>query len=766
MTPEERTAYVAAMKEKREASPSRGNKESGGVGAWLKRLPQTAKKVVGDDLKSIRAGVTSAADALTMNTAPSYSAGSKAGGPLMGMLNMASQITNGGDAMIDSSAERAKMDSYKEGHPVANTVGAVGGSLLGAGKVGSAVKGAKSLPTAAKSIMDFAGRNVATKAGTAGVLGGVHGGVSARSMGESEIEGATVGAVTGLVAQSAIEGAMAGGRYFLNTGAPQRVIDNARSVLRSSRGVKELDADQLLARRAQLGPDATLADVDPSMTTFAKKLMYDPSKMDDVAEMAHDMRARLVNTANPAETVRGKFKTEAQDVINTLFERPKLDFDNPRTVKMIQDDIKRQTDQLQPLYNDLWDTYSTVKVKPDRLQDMANLTLRNGRADGAMSKKGAKFMKEMDSEITRLMKDRGDYLTPTEIKNSVGQLEKRLSARTKAGADIDELDAIVAEIDATKARSVGNLLPEDIQTLRLATGNKITALLRGKSPDRETARRLISFKQGLEDDYLNHLPGFKDLNDTFAEAQQYTRAAELGRKSLTMKPDELADMELELLNMSPANREGYLEGWGGAFIDSLDTPAKTGKTMKKLNDSESFRNSLSYIMDDEAAERFIRAADTATQLQRTASELTGNSLTAERLVAGQNDAVQSKFNVLRIVGGAWKQILGGTRGTSQAAMEGATSQEIRRSGIRQADAQMYSNMTNAKGPEADAWINDIVSGKLTGDRAPAQTLMQKAMTQQTSPLAGASAGAAMQQGNLMSPDKVTERHNLMMQRQQ
>lgn len=198
-----------------------------------------------------------------------------------------------------------------------------------------------------------------------------------------------------------------------------------------------------------------------------------------------------------------------------------------------------------------------------------------------------------------------------------------------------------------------NTLPAKMPTrwLDLAKRGLDADILASKVSDPTYSRALVAFKRRF-------LSTLDTLNPTYAKARaawaghaDLADAAELGRKALSMNPDDLAAV---VKGLNSSTRDAFRVGILDNVKDLIQRAPDAADKVKRVFGSERMRDLLSRVFTPQEYARLDSILSAERQMFKTLVEIGGNSKTALRQAADADFKVEAA----PVIPATWKGVAG------------------------------------------------------------------------------------------------------------
>lgn len=472
----------------------------------------------------------------------------------------------------------AKRQAFGEDNPVLAPVLEIAGGLAtggaGAGKVlgSQAVRNAPALARGAAMTGTGAAEGALYGAGTA----------DAGERLQGAAEGGAYGALGGVVAAPIANTIGRVGGSLVNRGAKMAQSSPKNDALRVIRDTAEavgLTPEEAARRMKQLGPDATIADVDEGMRLVARAGSNRLGTMKDKATDLLDKRnrasgQRLLSTI---EATAGSSKSWGD------------------TQKAI---IRQRSEQAGPIYD-------------------------------AARERGI----EMTPEIQQII--RNTHISKQANQFAGLQGKPKLKSPTKT---IVDPSGKTRQVPDPKATIFDNMTPQDrFDYLKFAKEGLSDMIGEAKrSGKNNRARILMEQKNELLDAMGSQNPEYIRANSIFAGASELNEAIVSGRKLMNPSTDfdEVADM---FKAMSPSEQEMFRLGAVKSVADKLDSLGANRDVNAVIGTGApaAVRRKIDLVLGDDAPE-FLRRAGIEEEFAKTRRSITGNSTTAQQQQIGES----------------------------------------------------------------------------------------------------------------------------------
>lgn len=507
------------------------------------------------------------------------------------------------ETIAENKAER---DKFNEENPPfsAGDVGRIGGQLavtlpmFPARAVNAIRAGWRALPTTLPSGVEIAAPLVNRLGATMGIgaAGGAEfGALTSSASNESVSEGALKGAVTGAIAAPLVAGAAKigefGARVAKNVWTNAQIDNLVQTTGINRKGAKNV-IDRLeeagytpqtaAAEVQRLGPNATLMDLDPSLSMEAGGL----------AQLGGKTTAILKNVAADRAATAG---AEAKNIVNTkLGTKPNIDAER----QSIVNDARAQTSA----------DYQTAHASPQQL-DVAPIASDIDKAlETSVGKKtaalaevkgylyknnpdGSKTLKNDVSSLHEVRQGLDDLLDRLPIEGS-SQLSNTYRAVSKIRDAVDAQLKTVPEMAAADTKFAEKMKVKDA----LDYGNEFDKVKRFEEFEKEFTNATLEAQDAMRKGMLTKIHDAMDLasNGQYDAARRLFAKKEINRKMLKLAFGQDADEALDEVakeiafrktesdvltgsrtaaNQAVRQRYGEVAGAGGALKDIVKAAA-------------------------------------------------------------------------------------------------------------------------------------------------------------------------------------------------
>jgi hypothetical protein len=646
------------------------------------------------------AALTGAAMGATMGGAPSFMAAMEAtGNPTMGLMNMITKLGTG-EAMIDDKQERTDYDAAIAKYPLTGLAGQIGGSILPGA---AAVKGVKSAVQVAP-LLGKANSLLSRIAAAAG-YGGGEAAVQARFGGGDVMTSAMQGAAAGGLGQTLL-GELGPNAYRAIAGsdAGKDAAAYLRTIMDEGSGGR---ADPATIRQTvrDIGPDAMLLD-HPAALPAATQLLADPNTVGGTGPLRREALDRI----DPASVtnVRVKFADTVKDWVPDSFRTTDLGGDEARRLTRMLGEVSETQKALQPRYNDILDNGQQLFFTDRTIKPLVDdILLPNGPINSKEDFQAAH-----------------DWLTG------------RMTVLSEGGKRPYQNRAVHTMISELRDKA-----------------QKIYAKTELSPPEKFLAGKYTELANAIEENTLNRIPEYVELQSKYKTVENYKSAYGLGMGLFKAKPDDLDVLPDRLSALPPAAHPAFFEGMTAAFSDALESKTATTAVLTKLSQSPGFNVALRTVLPDASADAIRLAADQAVALGQNAQKMATAGNNASRFLSGKSREARSVFNHL-VIGSFFSKLIG-LGGASTVGTIGATKQEIVNDLLTPQIAKLAGGALTTKG-EAGGGLSSILDqiynqGKLT---SPADTMLLNQITDPAAMarnpammgiVAGGTVGGALQQ---------------------
>jgi hypothetical protein len=634
-------------------------------------------------------------------------------------LSKENQLAGGtyGERYANSLAQQEGMDaSFAKDHPITNTVGNITGAVGG------------TLPAIAAAPWAFG----AASGGLAGnmLMGGISGSAiggadsAVRSGGDLDAikQGAKIGALLGGVAPAAgkLIGKGVGSAYNWLTGT-STASRNVAEVL-SDIGMTPQQAQNALTK---MGPNATLADLDPALTAEAGGLAAQggaptsilKKAMAQRAAGADDRVAQAVETtlgprpdltqaqdaiaakasadAGPHYQSAGTAPLDASSVLATI--NKKLETANG-SEKAILTKFKGYLSD--PTATDIG--AQTQQVAGNNLNQITNYIAQSGSADSGL-----------DAARAILVKAQSGSLDKDAAQQALSHLQTSDPAAQKLISDAaNSIDAVTPlKTDPQALLKVRQAMDDNIQTAPMSetTGGK-------------NAARTANDIRGSLDSVLKQNHGIKNGDAAYSAQMQHARALDEGQQIFSPKT-KIEDWNRSIAAKTPDQVQSMQTGALSSLWDALDNARNGDLTAIRslLGKSTANRAKLEALFPD-SSDIFDKISNEAA-MRSTEQRVAQNSATAER------QAVQQKYapkpngasGMAEVIAG---EALGGGPGAVAGYLGRNALNAIRTQiseGSRSALSEGTARGLSATGPEQQVFLNQLSRAAATSRGSTALT---------------------------------------------
>lgn len=503
---------------------------------------------------------------------------SKAGAAVSAAAHPLTGVGSDGGSFSDRyaknfSQEKAASDTFQQEHPVESGVAkAIGGTL--------AMAPAMAMAPAA---FGLTGPTVAGRIAAGAASGAAIGGGDAAIKGENPAAGAVTGLVAG-AAGPAIGKVVGAGYQALRGGAPEIAESASPQVARALKS-DNLDAASAQAKLAELGPDATLADIGPNLRSQTEALAATPGPAQKIVVDAMKDRA-----------------AGAGDRISAALDQHLGPEVNP--TELAEQIVARRKAQAAPLYDA---AYKTPISTNDDIEGVL------GTPIGKIALQKAAMLAKSEPDVPLgMFGPKPSKAASMPAKMSAAEYQDWLSAN--AAGQPAERSVDVRGLDLTKRalddmhdqaqRSGANNRARVINGLR----TKLTGAIDQQAPIYPQARDVFSTESGIKD------------------------ALENGRNlfSKAMSPDELG---ASLRGMTAAERDAFTQGTRSAVSDIMGSARNDAGAARTLFAKGWTKEKLDQVLGPQTTEALLGHMEREATFHETSSGVLGNSRTAARLAA-------------------------------------------------------------------------------------------------------------------------------------
>lgn len=545
--------------------------------------------------------------------------------PLMGV---------GGDKSFGERYEQnlhdqgADAQQFQDAHPVGSTVARVAGGAAALAPLAAAAPAALGLGEG--GLVANMGRAAATNAG----IGGADAAIKGDNVATGALEGAAGGAASvpvGRVAGAAVRGVA---NKFLPDAAGKA----------TSRIERAINDDQLAspgalpAKAAELGPDATLADMGPNLQRQAGAIAAQPGSGQKTVIGA--MTDRQQNAGQRMSSALNQSMGNAVD-----------------PTAMAEKIVAQRSAAAKPLYDTAY--AAPLKMTPE-LQEVLN------RPAVKSAMETAKGLSANENVPQGMFEPPAAATPPAQM--TAPQYQQMIQGGAKAPPPID-----VRGLDLTKR------VLDDMVSSSARSGNNNAARIVGNVRDRLVA------------EIDKQAPSYAAARDAYAGESKIKEALEAGRNIFkSARPDELAST---LAGMSSGEKDTFQQGARAAIADTMGQNGNDALAVRSLFKRGWTRQKLNMVLGEADAAPLLKAVDNENTFANTSNRVMAGSDTAARTAANkefpsavEDTAVPHNLNwegmvaypfrkAASLVGGAAKQARAGQTGQDAANVLTATGQQ-------------------------------------------------------------------------------------------
>lgn len=471
--------------------------------------------------------------------------------------------------------EKGASEAFEKDHPIQSaTAKAIGGTLALA-PLGATAIGAKAL--------GLTGETLAARAGAGALSGGAISGGDAAVRGEDPIAAAKNGALVGGILPTVAKGAGAV-VSALRKGVPEVAESASPQVARALKS-DNIDAATAGQKLAELGPDATLADIGPNLRSQTEALAATPGPAQKIVVDAMKDRA-----------------AGAGDRISTAMDQHLGPEINP--TELAEQIIARRKEQAAPLYKDAYAT-------PIRSTEDIESVLGTPFGKIALQKAATLAKSEPDVPLG-MFGPAPTKMAQMPAKMSASEYQDWLAVNASGKAAEPQVD--VRGLDLVK-RSL-----DDMHDVAQRAG------------ENNRARIIDNLRTKLIGSVDKQVPKFADARNVFSTESGVKDALENGRNlfSKTMSPDELG---VTLRGMSGAEHDAFIQGARSAVSDIMGSARNDAGAARTLFAKGWTKEKLNTVIGPEATDALFKNLEREGTFHETSSGVLGNSRTAARLAA-------------------------------------------------------------------------------------------------------------------------------------
>jgi hypothetical protein len=450
-------------------------------------------------------------------------------------------------------------------------------------------------------------------------LGAAEGGLWGAAQGASETytggladkaAGAAAGAIPGAALGGALTGGFAGGSaiargladmYRRATGAPMSPFQQMpqRGQRLMEQGVAWEGPEAAQARLAQLGPEATLADIGPSMTSIAQGAATPgpgTQAMKDVLTAREAARSARLAVDTQAALGRAKDPLEVAQA------------------------LKETRSEVGKLYNDVWDAAPAVDVSNvvNRIDEMIAQAAKNSPQAAALRSARESLVASPPKPGAPARRE------PVVDPNTGSVIRYRDVPATPSTPEVLETNA--QKIHDAKV-TLQNLID---------FGNPQIGIPPGAIAKKEGAVKQIL---GELQDSLLKVPGYKNVNDTVARISRQIEGVELGTQSLAGGKEALwpGRLKAALEARGGEARRQIVQGARGEIERSVGTQVNDLPQLRRALGGETDwnRTKMVEMFGEDAVNRMVNAIEREQTFARTYGQTVAGSRTAPTTFARQ-----------------------------------------------------------------------------------------------------------------------------------
>ncbi len=559
------------------------------------------------------------------------------------------------------------LNEAQEGSPGAAIAGNVaggigmGGPASGAGRTIMREAGEAAIPYVSKLAQSLV-RSTGGRIAGSTAAGAGEGAVYALNKDQDVGTGAGLGALGGASGQTLL-GELGPGLYslFKNTQGPQKAATFAMEKAGQSIGHgpgsgRDFPIEETLARRAELGDEATLMDVNPGFRRLGEAM----ASSGDAQPHAQDILYRYGEGSPRSAQIAPEFEEEVGDAMIKAFQAKGINTAGaraPRTASVIRQDAIANRQKLQPEFEKALANGPVYKADEMRSLIGQHVDFSNKKTN----------IRAIDNQI----QDTIDELTKED--------RRIISQGLPEGAPLPP---------------EGELRPQSLLTLREELDDIANQAM--KSGDRQTAAHVLKARRAISEHMVDTIPGFGSINARYSNEFSYERAYDTARKAFSSNNVDDDSLRIAMEAASPADLPGFMEGASQAIVNKLTSgDAASMKTARDFLRNSKTQAKLEQMFGTEAKDLFVGAADKAATFANTAAKVSGGSRTQLRSAMAEELERYVRQGILGL--GATRLFTNKTAGIapSTAAGLGAASREAK---------DRARSAHNAVYPTIDSWL--------------------------------------------------------------